>query len=146
MKRSVHSEIRINCSAQKIIEALIEEAHLKNWWAIDSAFIQPKDGGLYTLTWLRSMDGIKFIQTGKIKLLNKRSHLHLEDVLYINSEKPIIGPFTINFDIESKSNYSILKVVQNGFGKEKKWDWYYNAVIDGWPEALVFLKKYLEKV
>ncbi len=147
MKKRVTSQIRIQAKAKVILEALLKLEHLKAWWGVDSCFIEPKDGGLYCLTWLKSIDGIKFISTGRIKLYNHRSHLHLEDMLYINSEKPILGPFTINFDVEESDNYATLTVIQNGFIKEgcELWDWYYQAVADGWPEALVSLKKYLEK-
>jgi len=148
MKRYVLSEIRINAKAPVIIDALVDYKHLKEWWGVDSAFIQKKDGGLYCLTWLRSVDGIKFISTGRINLLNSRSHLHLEDMLYINSERPILGPFTIMFDVEEHENYSMLRVRQNGFekGNNDNWEWYYKAVTDGWPEALIMLKKYIEKL
>jgi hypothetical protein len=108
VKRRITSEIRIKAKAKVILEALLKLEHLKQWWGVDSCFIQPKDGGLYCLTWLRSIDGIKFISTGRIGLYNPRSHLHLEE------------------------------------GGEL-WDWYYKAVSDGWPEALIILKKYLEK-
>ena len=146
MKKRIISEIRIKSKAKVILEALLELEHLKQWWGVDSCFIQPKDNGLYCLTWLKSVDGIKFISTGRIGLYNPRSHLHLEDMLYINSEKPILGPFTIRFDVEEKDHYSILTVIQNGFIKNggELWDWYYRAVSDGWPEALIILKKYLE--
>ena len=146
MKKRIISEIRIKSKAKVILEALLELEHLKQWWGVDSCFIQPKDNGLYCLTWLKSVDGIKFISTGRIALYNPRSHLYLEDMLYINSEKPILGPFTIRFDVEEKDHYSILTVIQNGFIKNggELWDWYYRAVSDGWPEALIILKKYLE--
>ncbi|MBT8188896.1 MAG: SRPBCC domain-containing protein [Bacteroidia bacterium] len=145
MKRFVQSEIRIKATATEILDAFLSLKHLKSWWGVDSALIQKKDGGLYTITWLRSKDGIKFISTGRIKLYNWRSHLHLEDMVYINSERSILGPCTLRFDVEEKPSYSVLKVVQSGFQKGKSWDWYYKAVSDGWPEALIMLKKYLEK-
>jgi hypothetical protein len=144
VKKNVTSEIRINRPAQEIIKALIEQEHLKKWWGVDSAFVQKKDGGLYTLTWMRTMEGIKFVQTGKINVLNLRSHLYLEDVLYINYEKPIMGPYSIKFDVIEKPHYSVLKVVQNGFEKHELGEWYYKSVVDGWPQALMFLKNYLE--
>jgi len=146
MQKFVTSEIKIKRPAKVIIEALLDLEHLKHWWGVDSAFIEKKDGGLYCLTWLKSVDGIKFISTGQIKLYNPRSHMHLEKMLYINSEKPILGPFTINFDTVEKGLYTTLTIRQGGFqkGDGDIWDWYYNAVLDGWPEALIMLKKYLE--
>lgn len=145
MKLFVESEIRIRATSKKILKALMDIEDLKNWWGVDSAFVEKKDGGLYALTWLRSKDGIKFISTGRIRYYDRRTLLHLEDLLYFNSEKPILGPFTINYDIEEHNNYSILKVKQGGFNKGEHHDWYYKAVSDGWPQALVMLKTYLEK-
>jgi len=146
MQKFVTSEIRLRADASTILNCLLDLKHLKAWWGVDSCFIEPKDGGLYALTWLRTFEGIKFISTGRIKFYNPRTHLHLEDMLYINSEKPILGPFTINYDIEEKNGYSTLRVRQGGFQKGGEWDWYYQAVLDGWPQALVMLKTYIEKL
>lgn len=144
MKRSIISDIRIRCKAEKIIDAFINIPKMKEWWGVDEGYIEPRDGGLYTLTWMRTKEGFKFISTGRINLYNYRSHLYLEDILYLNYERSILGPFTIKYDVEEKSNYSILSVKQNGFGKGKEWDWYYNATTEGWSQALIMLKNYLE--
>ncbi len=145
MKKFIESEIRIRATVTQILDALLELDHLKKWWGVDSALIEKKDGGIYTITWLKSEHGIKFISTGRIKLYDRTSHLHLEDMVYINSEKPILGPFTIQYNIESHKSFSILKIRQGGFEKGPKHEWYYKAVMEGWPQALVMLKNYLEK-
>ena len=144
MQKYVTSEIRINSTVDKILDALLELKHLKVWWGVDSALIEKKDGGLYTITWLKSEHGIKFISTGRIKLYDRNSHLHLEDVVYLNSEKPILGPFTIQYNIKENKSHCILSVKQGGFKKGEVNEWYYKAVLDGWPEALIMLKNYLE--
>ncbi len=144
MRRFVESEIRIKADAETILSAFVDVDKMKDWWGVDSGFIEKKDGGLYTITWLRSKHGIKFISTGRIKLFDRKSHLSLEDMLYLNSEKPILGPFTITYTVESHRGYSILKVKQTGFKKGEINEWYYHAVLDGWPEALIMVKKYLE--
>lgn len=146
MKKAITTQVRIKADAKDIVDALIASDKLKLWWGVTSSFIEQRDGGLYTLTWLHSKMGIKFITTGRINLYNKRSHLYLEDVLYLNYERPILGPFKIKFDVESKSSYSILTVVQSGYKKGKHWDWYYEKSLEGWGEALFLLKKYLEKL
>lgn len=145
MKLYVESQIRIRASSQRILKALTDFDDLNKWWGVDSVFIQKKDGGLYALTWLRSKDGIKFISTGRIRFYDRRTHLHIEDLLYINSERPIIGPFTLFYDVQEESHYSILKIKQGGFNKNPEFEWYYKAVQEGWPQALFMLKTYLEK-
>lgn len=145
MKRYVESSIRIRATVQEILDALLEEKHLKAWWGVDASLIEKKDGGMYCITWLKSEYGVKFISTGRIKLYDRHSHLHLEDMIYINSERPILGPFTLQYDIEKQNNYCILNVKQGGFEKSDMHEWYYKAVMNGWPEALIMLKGYLEK-
>ena len=146
MKRSILSEIRINAKPEEIIAALIDSDKLKEWWGVDSALIEKKDGGIYTITWMRTTEGVKFVSSGRIRLYNRLSHLYLEDMIYINSERQVIlGPFTIKYDVEKRSEYCILKVNQNGIAKDRDLDWYYNAVVDGWPQALMMLKIYIEK-
>lgn len=144
MKRQTQTQIRINASADVIINALTDPEELKNWWGVNSSFIEAKDGGLYILSWLKSDAGIKFILTAKIRLLNKRSHLYLEDLLYINAERPILGPTLLKIDIASRETYSIVSLVHSAFEKDQNWDWYFELMSDSWPQALVFLKQYLE--
>ncbi len=144
MKRFILSEIRIRSQSIEIIDALINLNKLKQWWGVDGGIIEPKDGGIYCTTWLKSNHGVKFVSTGRIKLLDKNSYLHLEDMIYINSEKGILGPYNIQYTVEQHKQYTILTVKQSGFKKEEKEAWYYEAVEKGWPEALVMLKKYLE--
>ena len=145
MKRFINTEIRIRSSCVRIIECLTDPKELKACWAVDDAFIEKKDGGHYILTWFKSEHGVKLVQTAKIRVLNTRSHLHLEDVMYINSEKSILGPFLIKYDIEEHNSYSILKITHSGFEKSGDWQWYYEHMQDSWPQALLFLKQYLEK-
>jgi len=145
MQKIVESNIHINSSPRDIIAALIEKEHLTAWWGVDSALIEKKDGGLYTLTWMKSKEGIKFVSSGRIKFYDPRSHLHLEDLIYVNCDKPLLGPFWVKYNVELDGTGSHLTVIQGGFKKDKDQEWYYNSVLDGWPSALVLLKKYLEK-
>lgn len=144
MKKFIESSVEIKASISQILAALTELKHLNKWWGVDSALIEKKDGGIYCITWLKSEAGIKFISTGRIKLYDRHSHLHLEDMIYINSEKPILGPFTIQYNIQEKTGHCVLNVRQGGFEKGAKHEWYYEAVLQGWPEALMMLKNYLE--
>lgn len=145
MKKIIQADIRIRTRASEIIDALVDADKLSNWWAAENVFIQPRDGGLYTLSWLKSVAGIKFIMTGRINLYNKRSHLYLEDMLYINSEKGIVGPTAIRFDTEEASEFTCLSITQTGFQKDRSWEWHYKLMADSWPQVLIFLKQYLEK-
>ena len=97
MKRFILSDIRIRSQANEIIDALIDLSKLKQWWGVDGGIIESKDGGIYCTTWLKSNHGVKFVSTGRIKLLDRNAYLHLEDMIYINSEKGILGPYNIQY-------------------------------------------------
>lgn len=145
MRQFLESEIRINKTPKEILEALLSINHLKEWWGISDGYIEAKDGGLYTLIWNLQNQGIQYVSTGRIRYYDRRTLLHLEDLLYIKAEDSIIlGPFTVNYDIAAHQQYSILSVKQGGFTKEPKHEWYWEAARDGWPKALVSLKTYLE--
>ncbi len=146
MKQYIDSQIKIKTTIPKIMAALTEIPLLKEWWGISSGYIEKKDNGLYTLTWNASEEGIKYISTGRIYLYNKRSHLYLHDLLYLNGNKPILGPFKIEYDLSPTVNNTILvRVKQTGFKKESiDQEWYYEAVKSGWPQALIMLKEFLE--
>lgn len=145
MVQFIQSEIRIKANPELILEALLEKKHLTEWWGVDKSFIEKKDGGLYALAWMASKDGYKYVSTGQIKFYSKKSHLHLEKMLYLNYEKPILGPFNIKYDIQKFNEYSILSVKQDGFKKESDYQWLYEVSKEGWAQALVLLKTYIEK-
>jgi len=145
MVQFIQSEIVINSSPDKILNALLEFDHLREWWGVDKCFIEKKDGGLYTLAWMPTEDGYKYVSTGQIKVYAKKSHLHLEKMLYLNYLKPILGPFTITYDLEKSKDKTKLIVKQNGFKKEPDYQWLYEVSKDGWSESLILLKSYLEK-
>ncbi len=145
MKRFVQTEIRIRSSAEEILDHFIDPAKLNGWWGVEDTFIQPRDGGLYTLVWGKSQYGARYVSSGQIKFLNPREFLHLEKLLYFNPHKPIIGPTSLNYDVEEHNAYSILRIKQSGFEKGGYWDWYYQVVQASWPDALTLLKKFIEK-
>lgn len=145
MKRFIQSEIRINAAKEEILNAFLDPLHLANWWGVNKAYVEKKDGGLYTLAWMPTGQGYKFVSTGQINTYSKRSHLHLEKMLYLNYERPILGPFTIQYNVEERDGYNILSVKQNGFSKEPHNEWLYENSKDGWAQALILVKNYLEK-
>ena len=146
MKQYIDSQIRINSTIPKIMAALTEIPLLEEWWGISSGYIEKKDNGLYTLTWHATEEGIKYITTGRIYLYNKRSHLYLHDLLYLNNNKPILGPFKIEYDLSKEpGNIILLRVKQTGFKKDNpEQERYYESVKSGWPQALIMLKEFLE--
>ena len=52
----------------------------------------------------------------------------------------------LEIDLIAGDDTEITKVgvVQSGYQYGDDWDWYYNAVVQAWPQTLEKLKKYIE--
>ena len=144
--RLVAASIEINARPEKILPAFLNQEHLKAWWAVERSLIEPKAGGVYTLAWNISEQGIKHITTGVIDELIPGEYLMVKNFVYLNPEKKILGPMELEIDlIETGDKLTKVGVVQSGYKYGGDWDWYYDAVLKAWPQALELLKNYLEK-
>lgn len=145
--RYVESNIEIAVSPDKVIQAFINAELLKGWWGVERGLIEPFPGGLYTLAWGISAQGIKYISSGIIKEYDPAGKLYIEKYIYLNPEKSFLGPGNLE-----------IKAVANGIGCEiflrqgpypentsADWEWYYEAVVDAWPKVLQGFKKFLEE-
>ncbi len=143
--QQVEAKIAIRTSPAAVFSAFTELEHLHGWWGVERKLIELKPGGLYTLIWQITENGIGFVSTGIMKVYKPEKRLLIGDFVYINPEKPILGPMSLTLETTQKSNYTELKVTQDGYQKGEDWDWYYEAVKNAWPMALETLKNYLEK-
>ena len=143
--RKVEAGIQINVSPRKVFNAFIEYKMLSEWWGVQKMFVQEKDGGVYTLTWNNSHNGFGYVFSGIIAKYRPNELLQLEQVVYLNPERPILGPMSLLIKIDAGDDFSVLSVCQSGYREGKDWDWYYEAVKSSWPVVLNTIKQYLEK-
>ena len=144
--RLVAASIEINARSEKILPAFLKQEHLKAWWGVERSLIEPKAGGVYTLAWNISEQGIQYISTGVIDELIPGEYLMIKNLVYLNPEKKILGPMELEIDlIATDDKITKVGVVQSGYKFGGDWDWYYEAVLTAWPQALEMLKNYLEK-
>ena len=144
--RTVDCKIDITTSTEKIIQAFTDSEMLKGWWGVEKSFIELKPGGIYTLAWFVSENGIKYISTGVIKEYIPGKKLHVGNYMYLSTERPFLGPLNLIVEAAATANGSVLHLQQGPYpeGLGEHWDWYYEAVKDAWPKVLQTLKKYLE--
>ena len=144
--RLVAASIEINARPDKILPAFLRQEHLQTWWGVERSLIEPKAGGVYTLAWGISENGIRYISTGIISELIPAEYLMVRNFIYLNPEKKILGPMELEIDLIAGDHTEITKVgvVQSGYQYGDDWDWYYNAVVQAWPQTLEKLKKYIE--
>jgi uncharacterized protein YndB with AHSA1/START domain len=144
--RNVECEIEIQVSPTRVISAFTDPELLKGWWGVERSFIELAKGGQYTLAWGISEQGIKYISTGVIADYDPSGLLHIDKYMYLNPERPFLGPLQLMINatpIESGSNlYLCQGPYPEGAGPD--WDWYYEAVVVAWPKVLQTLKSFLE--
>ncbi len=143
--RFVESSIVINKSPGMVLSAFTNPDHLKNWWGVERSLIDLKKGGLYALVW-QSNNAMDFVSTGIVAEYLPECQLKLENVAYFNPYRPVFGPMELMVLTTPEDIGTTLTVVQNGYQYGPDWDWYYNVVKDSWPQALVKIKDYLEKL
>ena len=143
--RKVETAIETHQPASKIFDAFIEPTLLKSWWGVESCLIEKKQGGLYSLAWEASNKGFHYVSTGIITVFIHGKELLIDNFVYFNPEKQILGPTFLSIKLLEDNNLTSLRLIQGGFQFDGDWDWFYESVNDAWPKVLDNLKKFLEK-
>ncbi len=145
--RKVESTIQINAKVENVLSAFTDANQLKEWWDVERCFIDLKENGNYTLAWNISENGFKYIFSGIIKKYVSGKNLHITNILYLNPDRPILGPFQLLIELSSISNGTNLYLKQWPYpdNKEEDMDWYFDSVKSAWPAVLRTLKEYLEQ-
>ena len=143
--RSVEVNIDIKVKPEKIIRAFTDPEMLLGWWGVERSLIELRQGGAYTLAWKITEDGFGFVSSGTIKEYQPARILEIENMVYLNPERSILGLMSLVIKAQEKDGITELFVRQGGYKEGQDWDWYYLAVKDAWPSAVKILKDYLEK-
>ncbi|MBC5773274.1 SRPBCC domain-containing protein [Pontibacter sp. KCTC 32443] len=144
--RKVEATISIKTSPASVIAAFIDEKLLCGWWGVERSLIERKVGGLYVLTWNITKEGFGYISSGTIRTYQPDALLIVENLVYLNPVKPILGPMVLTVSATQENNSTTtLYLCQEGYQQSPGWDWYYEAVSQAWPVVLETLKKYLEQ-
>ncbi|MCH8904951.1 MAG: SRPBCC domain-containing protein [Bacteroidetes bacterium] len=143
--RKVEHNLQINASPEKVIEAFVEFDMLKEWWGVERSLIEKREGGLYTFAWGVSDKGYEYITSGIISRYDPRSVIEIDKCIYMGPERPLLGPVKLTIEATENNRAADVHIVQDGYRDGEDWDWYYEAVAEGWPRAAADLKTYLEK-
>jgi uncharacterized protein YndB with AHSA1/START domain len=144
--RTVECNIEIQCPPERVLQAFVEDKDLTGWWQASKTLVQPHPGGIYALVWQFGNPDIKYVSTGIVRFYIPGKELLINNMVYINHErKSVLGPMELYITCSrSAENSCVLYLVQSGYQYGGDWDWYYDAVVQGWPYALGLLKEYLE--
>jgi len=126
-----------------VLEAFVTIEHLSSWWGVSTCLIETKPGGIYSLAWKKNEDSFGFVSSGLVRSFHPRQHLLLDKMVYFNPKIDLLGPMSLDIRIIHDGVTDWLRVMQYGYQDGADWDWYYEAVRAGWPEALKNLKSHL---
>ena len=143
--RKVEATINIRSSPEMVIQAFVEQEMLKAWWGVERSLIAKRIGGTYTLAWRIDDNGFGFVSTGVIGDLDPSRQLIVDEFVYLNPARPILGPMRLTVRALRNGDETTVLLVQEGYQEGDDWDWYYDSVRVAWPMALAELKMYLEK-
>ncbi len=79
-----------------------------------------------------------------VKSILPGKRLRLEPLVYFNAERAVLGPMRLSISVRERGGKTRVSVRQDGYGEGPDWDWYYQAVVQGWKDTLANLKEYLE--
>ena len=142
--RKVEANIEIKASPIRVLSAFTDPKMLKGWWGVKRQLIRLEPGMPYSLVWQISETGMGYVSTGIVESYASGDHLKVRDFIYFNAEKDILGPMSLDIRVEANGDTTVLSVCQDGYQSGGDWDWYYEAVMEAWPQALKIIKAYLE--
>jgi hypothetical protein len=142
--RAVQAEIAVPTTPSRALRAFLDPVDLGAWWSVERTLVEPREDGLYALTWGVSPQGFQYVTTGVIGRYEPERQLWIDHYTYFNPTRPILGPMRLRVAVApGAEGESRLEVVQDGYGDGPDWDWYYEAVRAAWPVALVALQRHL---
>ena len=142
--RKVEVNLQIKTAPEKVIKAFTDPGMLNDWWKVERTLIDKRVGGLYTLTWKVTEQGIGYVSSGIIEKYDPQKELVIGNFVYLSPDKPFLGPMKMTLEVAEKDGMTDLYLRQDGYQYGEDWDWYYEAVKEAWPTAMQDFKAYLE--
>ena len=141
--RAVQASITVPGTTSRALNAFLDADDLRAWWGVERALVEPREGGLYVLTWGVTPQGFQYVTAGIIGRYQVGQSLRIDHLTYLNSARPILGPMSLTVHARAGEGEAHLEVTQDGYGDGVDWNWYYDAVRTAWPVALGGLQTYL---
>lgn len=143
--KQVEVKIQIETKPENVINAFTDPAMLNEWWGVQKCLIQKKIGGIYTIAWNVTENGMGYVSTGIIQKYEPARALEIVNFVYLSPEKPFLGPMKLSVNAKEANGMTEVHLCQDGYQEGKDWDWYYEAVKGAWPDVMGAFKKYLEQ-
>jgi uncharacterized protein YndB with AHSA1/START domain len=141
--RSVETEKHISTSADKVLLAFLDEDHLKAWWKVSRALVEPKNGGVWSIAWDDwGTEKTQHTWTGVIEELTP-NRLLIGQLVMNEPGMPLLGPMQIEISVIPSGSGTLLSVSHRGYRYGEHWDTLYEMVVQGWDHVLGDLETWM---
>jgi hypothetical protein len=144
--REVRAAIGLPCAPEEALRLFLDPQWMRGWWGVSRALVEPHAGGAWTAAWEDGQGHYAYVSSGTVCEYVPGLRLLIERLVYMSPGRPILGPMRLEVYAESLDAGSQLTVRQTGYGDGEHWDWYYAAVVSGWPQALAFARQFMDSL
>ena len=144
--RKVETVIGLGVEPKLFVDAFVVPEMLTSWWGVEKSLIELKPGGIYSLVWEVGKQGFGYAISGIIESYNPDKLLSIENLVYFNPNKSLLGPMSLRITARDTGNFTECYLCQDGYQNGGDWEWYYRAVSAAWPEVIQKLGDYLKGI
>jgi Activator of Hsp90 ATPase homolog 1-like protein len=138
----ITSSVWLPLSPLATLQQFLAVEAMQRWWGVARGLVEPRIGGVWALGWDVSPQGYRYVTTGIIAAYRPEKELRIDQLVYFNPDRSVLGPMRLKFEVVPEQQGCRLKVSQDGYLTGGDWDWYYDAVSQGWPMALELLRRH----
>jgi len=134
--RSVNTEVAISASPEKVMQAFLDEDDLKGWWNVSRSLVEPKQGGIWSITW--DDWGPEKTQHAWIGVIDEitTDRLVIGHLVMIEPDMPLLGPMQLEIAVSPVEGGTSLRLSHRGYRYGDHWDSMYEMVVQGWDHVL----------
>lgn len=106
--KKVEVTIDIQTTPAIIIQAFTDSDMLRDWWGVERSFIEKRNGGAYVIAWNVMDKGFGYVSTGVISTYDANGLLDIDNFVYLNPERSILGGMKLTVNAREKNGMSEL--------------------------------------
>ena len=134
--RTVETTAIISASPEEVLNAFLDEGDLKAWWKVSRSLVEPKQGGVWSITW--DDWGPEKTQHAWIGVIDEVTPdtLVIGHLVMIEPDTPILGPMQLDIAVSPTKGGTLLRLSHRGYRYGGHWDSMYHMVVKGWDHVL----------
>jgi uncharacterized protein YndB with AHSA1/START domain len=134
-----------------VLAAFFDTQALALWWSAVNSVTTPRPLGVYAVEWAPTtihddlLGALGGVFHGTVMEYRSDREFFVADSFWLPPEGEPIGPMGLEVTCVVEGPVSRLRVVQNGYEENLRWNRYYSVITPGWKSSLRWLKRYIEQ-